>query len=507
MGEGRQRETPRDKRLWILAFCAEKTTPNCHWARIRRFICANTRISVARLRLLKHNAPTAYFRLILALHAPETLMNPPPMSTANRAKAWIAWVILLALSLWLIQWLWRPLAWGGLLALGLTVIHERFCKALRAGVEGSWRYNAATALFCLMAGALVMWPLLTVGATLATQIDTIAGTANQWVSSGAPLPEWASQAPKVGPWLARHWMPNGTNNGIGAFIATKIDSSQMAALAGSLGLGALARVVETPIILAGFFWALAYKRRLAERMAFLHEEVFAEPGQELITMLGGVGRTVFGSVVILGLSEGTLLWCAFALAGVPSPALFGFAAGFGAAVPLISPLICAGAVAYVALSASQPMALALALFCLALLFVLDPLARSRLSGAQDGGPRAIWLYAAFLGGFSQFGLIGLFVGPMAVSACAYYWRLARRGLPRFAQLSARGAMPAATHHPGGGPEPAAQTPASIFSTPPPARKDKADDGLSLEPQGAFGPDSEIFESGRQAKKQDDPPAT
>jgi predicted PurR-regulated permease PerM len=381
-------------------------------------------------------------------------MRRPPLTAANRAKAWIAWALLLALSLWLIQWLWRPLAWGALLALGLSNVHERFCLALRAPREGSWRRNAATAVFCLLAGAVVLWPLFTVGTALASQIDRAAAAANAWIGGGAPLPDWLARAPRLGPWLAGHWSGDG-EFGVGSFLATRVDAGQIAALAGSLGLSALARAIEAPIILAGFFWALSCKRRLAERFAYLHREVFSEPGEELVGQLAGVGRSVFEGVVILGLSEGALFWCAFALCGVPSPALLGFAAGFAAAIPLLSPLLCAGACLYAWLAISQGMGLSLAIFCSLILFVLDPLARSRLSGSREGGARAIWLYAAFLGGFSQFGLIGFFVGPMAVSACSYYWLLARRGRPPLP-------MPMPTP----GEEPS-----------------------DLEPRGAFGPDA------------------
>ena len=125
-------------------------------------------------------------------------------------------------------------------------------------------------------------------------------------------------------------------------------------------------------------------------------------------------------MLLVGLFDGLAVGAAYAIAGVPHAAIWAAITGALAIVPFL------GYVAVVALTlqlamkgAAASAVLSLAMGC-AVLLCGDKIVRPAIAG---NGVRLgfVWVLMGCLGGFEALGLVGLVVGPVALSLTRELW--------------------------------------------------------------------------------------
>jgi predicted PurR-regulated permease PerM len=147
----------------------------------------------------------------------------------------------------------------------------------------------------------------------------------------------------------------------------------------------------------------------------LHED----RGRELMSRMGTVTQAVVKGVGLTCIAQGTLGGLGWWVAGLPSPLLFGTVMAFGSLVPVVGTTVVwlPGAL-YLLFTGKTAAGIGLILWGAIAVGSADNVLRPLLSGGNIGMPMPL-LIVGILGGMIAFGLSGLLLGPLALSALLF----------------------------------------------------------------------------------------
>ena len=129
-----------------------------------------------------------------------------------------------------------------------------------------------------------------------------------------------------------------------------------------------------------------------------------------------VTRAVFMGIGLTALAQGTLLGIGFAIAGLPSPLLFGVLGALFALVPIVGTTIVWVPATLWLLSQDQlPYAIFMLAWGVVVVGAVDNVLRPILISGRTEVP-TLAVFIGVMGGLSAFGFIGLFLGPIVGAA-------------------------------------------------------------------------------------------
>jgi predicted PurR-regulated permease PerM len=199
----------------------------------------------------------------------------------------------------------------------------------------------------------------------------------------------------------------------------------LAAVGGNLALGVFGTVVGFFMMLFMLFFFLKDGRAILTSLAQL-VPMGAERRARLLTYLGDVTRAVVYGSTATALVAGLMVGVGFAIAGLPSPVVFGVVGTIAAFLPAGAGMVLVPATLYLAVSGRWGAALFLGCWTAGMWIVetvLRPLLTSR--HAQVSAP-AVFIGA--IGGAAAFGILGLLVGPVLMSFTVALVRFGAREL-------------------------------------------------------------------------------
>jgi predicted PurR-regulated permease PerM len=233
---------------------------------------------------------------------------------------------------------------------------------------------------------------------------------------------------------------------------------QLASLGGTVVLGAFSVVTQFGLTMFLLFFFLRDGREMLERGIHL-VPLSQERKKELSKSLGGVTRGVVVGTLVTAAVQGTLVGIGFAIAGLPSPLVFGAVGAVASLIPVVGTALVwvPAALSLLALGQSG-WALFLTLWSVILVAGSDNVIRP-LVVSSSSNVSTLLVFVGVLGGVSAFGFAGIFVGPVLLTLVA--------ALLQYAEQSGVGQHPAP---PSEAPMrvPAEDAPAPTVTTPPPA---------------------------------------
>lgn len=136
-----------------------------------------------------------------------------------------------------------------------------------------------------------------------------------------------------------------------------------------------------------------------------------------------VTRAMLKGTFVVGLIQGALAGLGFAVAGIEGSVFWGtvmavltFVSGTGAAIVWVP------AVIYLALAGRTIAAIALAVWCAAIVGSVDNVLRPRLVGRGADMP-ALLIFLGTLGGVLLFGMVGILLGPIIAALFLSVWEM------------------------------------------------------------------------------------
>ncbi len=198
---------------------------------------------------------------------------------------------------------------------------------------------------------------------------------------------------------------------------------QLASLGGTVVLGAFSVVTQFGLTMFLLFFFLRDGREMLERAIHL-VPLSQERKDELSTSLGGVTRGVVVGTLVTAVVQGTLIGIGFAIAGLPSPLVFGAIGAVASLVPVVGTALVwvPAALSLLALGQSG-WALFLTLWSIILVAGSDNVIRP-LVVSSSTNVSTLLVFVGVLGGVSAFGFAGIFVGPVLLTLVAALLRYA-----------------------------------------------------------------------------------
>lgn len=325
----------------------------------------------------------------------------------------LAMAVLLGLLLFrIVHPFLAPIAWAMFLAFLLHPVQRKLNARFR-GREG-----AAAFVLTIVTLLLFVGPLSVLGGVFAAQARVLVLSAQEWaqrlridsLSDLATLPfaqrslAWIEQNVAVSADQLRQWIAAGAQRVL----------EPLASMGGQVFLGALGTVASFTVMLFVLFFFLRDGERMADatlRLVPLPQERKAR----LLVQMQDVTRAVVFGTVATALLQGLLVGVGFAIAGLPSPVVFGVIAAVLSVVPFGgTALVWGPAAIWLFVDQQVGYAIFLSVWGAAVVGLADNFVKPLLISGRAEVP-TLAVFIGVLGGLAAFGLVGLFLGPLVIA--------------------------------------------------------------------------------------------
>lgn len=334
-------------------------------------------------------------------------MTPPPDRDVFRTVLGIAVIGgLITLSFWIMRPFLPALIWATMIVVATWPLMLRAEKRLKGK-----RWLAVSAMTAALLLVFVVPFSLAIG-TLVSHIDDIVGMAKsiETATLGAP-PDWVKEIPLVGERLDAAWRDFVADGDAGAKLTPYLASlvKWFAAQIGGFGavtIQFLLTVVISAILYARGETAFGIVLRFARRLG-------GERGDNAVRLAGQAIRGVALGVVVTALIQSIFGGVGLLIAGVPlasvlTAAMFMLAVAQIGAAPV---LLCATLYTFYRGETGWGIAL---LVWTVVVGSMDNVIRPILIRRGVHLPLLL-IFAGVIGGLVAFGLVGLFIGPIALA--------------------------------------------------------------------------------------------
>ena len=336
------------------------------------------------------------------------------MSTMSRdPSVRLLFVVILATVLWSAIKVMAPFIAGFTWAAVLVVTFRPFHEWLAAKFGG--RRWIASAIVTILAAAFVVVPLV----MAATQATQGAVAAYQWI-----MTNYQASGTDLGLTDRWPWLNDGVNKAKDLVGLANVDLN-------ALGVNALKKIasflaVKGPALMGSAFnMAWSFLVMLGGMpLFFVHGQRFSRaifealpvPEKDALRILAelrDMTRTVFISVGVTAAVQATLMGVALMTLGVPSVIPLAAATFFASLIPGGPGLIWIPCAIWLAADGHTIKAILMTIWGAGVVGTMDNILRPLLAGKGVKLPGII-LFLGMFGGMITFGLVGLFLGPIAL---------------------------------------------------------------------------------------------
>ncbi len=204
---------------------------------------------------------------------------------------------------------------------------------------------------------------------------------------------------------------------------------QVASLGGTVVLGAVNVITQFGLTLFLLFFFLRDGKAMLQRGIRLVPMARTRK-DELGRTLGGVTRAVVLGTLVTALVQGSLVGIGFAIAGLPSPLVFGAVGALASLIPIVgTALVWVPAAITLVAQGQTGWALFLVLWSVILVAGSDNVVRPLIiSGSSNAS--TLLVFVGLLGGISVFGFAGIFMGPLVLTLVATLLEFADQETPK-----------------------------------------------------------------------------
>ena len=354
-------------------------------------------------------------------------------------------LVIVAAACFIAQRFFLPLAWGAILSIASWPLYSRIVRACgNRPVLGAIVTATCVAI-------VFMIPLLIFTQQAIRQAPLLADLIERANTQGLAAPAWLAHIPLAGSavndwWASTLAQPHGLSN----LVMHGADGSTHSArdMLHRFGAQLLHRTVDLGLAFLFLFFFYKDGPALMRQVRSIGSRCVGQARWELYAarVPAAIRGTVNG-LVLVGLGEGVLLGIGYEVAGVASAALWAAASGVLGIIPFGAPLVFLSVSALLLTQGNSVAAAAIAAWGVVVLFVADHAVRPKMIGSATKLP-FLAVLIGILGGGEVLGLVGLFLGPVAMTLFVTLWNeVAREGsdphliLPGTPEAPAQGRPP------------------------------------------------------------------
>ena len=326
-------------------------------------------------------------------------------------------IVVLAFAGWILQHFLLSIAWATVLAIATWPIYARW--------ESRWGPDRAAALLTLVVALCTAVPLAWLSSVAVREFHQLAAWLSAVDKAGLPFPEALSRLPVAVVEPLRVWwtdtlaVPNGPIGWLKPAILDRLAGGSMHLK--DIALAAIHRTAAFAFSLIMLFFVYRDGRSFGGALLRLIRNGCGDAWAKRVAESPRVvGATVDG-LVLVGIGVGVLVGIAGWIAGFPSPVMLAVLTAAAAVIPFAAPIVFGTASLWLGLNGAVVAGTSLFAWGAIVMFVADHFVRPKIIG--DGARLPFWaVLFGVLGGVETFGLIGLFLGPIAMALLAEWWR-------------------------------------------------------------------------------------
>jgi predicted PurR-regulated permease PerM len=316
-----------------------------------------------------------------------------------------------------------PLLWAAILCIATWPLYRRALRMLGG------REILAAALVTIVAAVAFLTPLVLGVASAAHQAPALAQLVASANTDGLAAPEWLHRVPMAGDAIYNWWQATlGQPHGLAHLLQDgSVGRMQTASeVLKRVGSSVLHRLIDVGFAFLCLFFFYKDGLALQGQTAAIGSHLIGAQRWTLYALkVPTAVRATVNGLVLVGLAEGVLLGIGYQFAGVPSAVLWAAATGVLAIIPFGAPLAFGAVAALLLYQGNAAGAAAIAALGAVVLFVADHFVRPTIIGNATKLP-FLAVLLGILGGVETLGLIGLFVGPVAMTLFVTLWHEEKR---------------------------------------------------------------------------------
>lgn len=309
-----------------------------------------------------------------------------------------------------------PMVWAAILAMLFFPLY----RVVLGWCRGRETVAAFTLTLLITGGVLL--PTISLSSVITREAIGLYQRASEYVSSGALAADVAQlQASRFGRWLQRL---EGYEIDWNAVARSSIDT------AGALLVAQVTSVAKNVAVFLFDFtimvFSLFFLFRDGERMYRAFRDMIPMDPVHKDAIFGVLAQTlsaVTQGMVATAFAQGVLTWVALWGLGLPYTAFLGVAAGVSSLVPFVGAAgVWIPCTVYLAATGDLVRALILLVYGSVVISMVDNVLRPLLIGGQTRLP-TLFLFFGILGGVREYGVLGLFLGPVLLAIALAFIRI------------------------------------------------------------------------------------
>jgi len=342
---------------------------------------------------------------------------PSAAQARQRNARLVLATIFVLLGIYTLKSFLPALAWAAIFAVALWPAYQWAQRWVKPG-----KHNILLPFLLTLGVALIFAiPLALLGVELAREAHGLSDWAKAAQDNGIPVPQSVQNLPWGGGKLADWWQQTLSHPHPAAGLLGHADTHALLGDSREIGAGVAHRLTLFGFMLLTLFVLFREGHTLTAQLRTASRRALGDQGERIGTqIIASIHGTVTG-LVLVGLAEGAVLGVAYAIAGVPHPALLGSASAVAAILPFGATVAALVAALLLAATGSVVAGAVLFAFGAALAFATDHFIRPVLIGGATKLP-FLWVLLGILGGLEMWGLLGLFLGPAIMAALILIWR-------------------------------------------------------------------------------------
>jgi len=300
----------------------------------------------------------------------------------------------------------QPLVWGGILAIAIHPVYRK----LRDGMGG--RAGLSATLLAVASLLLLTVPAALISMSLVETTAELAGQLHEGTLQVPPPPSSVADWPIVGGRMYATWTTASENlqealHQAGPLVKAVV--GWLLATSAAAGKGILFFAIS--ICIAGAL--LAYGESASGFAYSFARRLFGERGDELVDLSRNTVESVTRGILGVALIQATLAGIGLLVADVPAAGLWALLVMLMAVVQIPPILLLGPIIVYVFATSPTLVAIPFAIWTLAV-GLSDNVLKPMLLGRGASVPMLV-IFVGAIGGFMLEGIIGLFVGAIALS--------------------------------------------------------------------------------------------
>lgn len=307
------------------------------------------------------------------------------------------------------------LTWAVILAVSLWPVHRR----IRDRLGDRPRMAASLTLLLVTLGVVV--PVTTITVLLVHELETLSSDVRGDVSQQMEaLEKEVTGLPYVGDRLREAIVVLREDTGAAVKSMAGDHVGRVLSVAGQTA-GAVSRTLFNIVVcLFTAFFLFLHGDSLAAQLRAAGTRVGGPRLEVILQHVGITVRAVVYGLVMTAVVQGVFAALGFWVAGVPFPILLGALTMVLSFVPMGHAVVWVPAAAWLVLQSKYWVAAGLVLWGAGVVASIDNVIRPVFIGVRTGIPLLL-VFIGVLGGILSFGLVGIFVGPVAIAVALALW--------------------------------------------------------------------------------------